>query len=60
MALADPLPFAVHSLFAKAVEVDSKGTYTLNGRDRIPLGAPIFAAATMEECEAWRTERLHG
>jgi hypothetical protein len=49
--------FAVHNIHAPPVEIDENGTYTLNGRDRIPLGEPLFTADTMEECEQWRLNR---
>lgn len=46
--------FAVHNIHAAAVEIDENGTYTLDGKNRIPLGEPLFTADTLEECEQWR------
>lgn len=52
------MTWAVHNLAAPAVETDAAGTYTLNGKDRIKLGAPLHTAETREEAEEWRAARI--
>lgn len=50
--------FAVHNIHSPAVEIDEAGSYSVNGRDRIKCGVPIFAADDRDEAEAWRMRQL--
>lgn len=51
------MPIAVHSLFARPVEIDDQGTMTLDGKTRIPLPSPLETFDTLEEALAWQGER---
>lgn len=46
--------FAVHNYHSPAVEIDAEGNMCLDGKTPIPLGMPLYTAATFEKAEAWR------
>lgn len=53
------MTYAVHSIWAPAVEIDQHGTMTHN-EARIALPEPIHTAETWEEAEEWRVGQIKG
>lgn len=52
------MTYALHSLYAKPVEIDQSGTMTLDGKTRIALPEPLKTFDTLDEAEQWRADRL--
>ncbi len=50
--------YAVHNIHVPAILLDTDGTCSLNGRDRIGLPEPMHTASTFDDAEAWRFAEL--
>ena len=52
------MTYAVHSLYAKPVQIDATGSMTIDGKTRIALPEPLMTFDSLEEAETWRAKRL--
>jgi len=48
---------AIFSLHSPPREIDSKNRCTMNGKEWIKCGVPLWVATTREEAIAWQTEK---